>query len=220
MILIISTIGLLSFGQGCKSMPKTVDAETLVSTENVESQKPLIDHTDKYIDTKYEYNDSIGKTLILENSFPKGGLKYTDLNGKEYVYAIFWTRITNETANPFEFTIDFPADQIKLPSSVNNYFKILLPSDTMTIDKAPMFNYGLTDLESSLDNGTHKSSSLKRTINPKGSSIFYVVTLFNQGVEGVVRAGFSLKEHNLFYRINDKEIHCGQINIKKLKLLK
>jgi hypothetical protein len=41
------------------------------------------------------------------NSLPKGGLKYTYLNGKQYVYAIFWTRFINDTGNPFEFTINF-----------------------------------------------------------------------------------------------------------------
>jgi len=57
---------------------------------------------DKYIDTRYEYSDAFGKNLIIENSLPKGGLKYTDPNGKEYIYAIFWTRMTNETDSPFE----------------------------------------------------------------------------------------------------------------------
>ncbi len=213
----MATTGLFSCGQGSKSRPDTVDTDTLGSTENVESQKPLTHHNDKYIDTKYEYIDSMGKSLIIENSLPKGGLKYTDPNVKDYVYAIFWTRITNQTANPFELTIDFPADSFELLSSAGNYFKIFLPSDTMTLEKEPLFDYGLTGLESFLNNGLHKSSSLQRTINPKDSSVFYVVTLFNKGVEGVMRAGLSLKEQNLFYRINDIEIYCGQTNFKKLK---
>ena len=32
--------------------------------------------------TKYEYTDSIGKRLIIQNGFPKGGSTYTDPNGK------------------------------------------------------------------------------------------------------------------------------------------
>ena len=218
----MATTGLFSCGQGSKSTPDTVtvDIETLESTEYVKSQKPLTYHDEKYIDTKYEYTVSTGKSLIIQNSLPKGGLKYTAPNGKDYVYAIFWTRIINETANPFELTLDFPAVSFGFPSSADNYFKIFLPSDTMTLDKEPLFNYGLTDLESFLDNSLHKSSSLQRTISPEDSSIFYVVTLFKQGVEGVVRAGLSLKEQNLFYRINDKKIHCGQFNFNKLKLQK
>jgi hypothetical protein len=216
LILIIATTGLFSCRQGSKSTPDTVNTKTLNSTKNVQSQKPY----EKYIDNKYEYTDSIGMRIIIQNSLPRGGLKYTDPNGKVYVYAVFWTRIINGTVNPFELTINFPVDSYELPSSPGRYFKILLPSDTMTLDKVNLFNYGLTDLESFLDNDIHKSSSLKRTINPKESSIFYVVTLFNKGVDGTLRTGLSLKEQNLFYRINDKEIYCGKINLKKLTLQK
>lgn len=175
---------------------------------------------EEYIDTKYEYADAIGKRLIIQNSFPKGGLKYTDPNGKVYVYAIFWTRIINETANPFRMTIDFPIDSFELPSSAGRYFKIFLPSDTMTVEKEDLFNYGLPVLESFLDKGLQKASSLKRTINPKESSAFYVVTLFNRGVDGTLRTGLSLKGQNIFYRINDREIHCGMINFEKATLRK
>ncbi len=166
--------------------------------------------------TKYEYTDSAGKRLIIQNSFPKGE-PYTDSNGKKYAKAIFWTRIINETDNPLELTIDFPLDSFEIPSSSGNYMKLLLPSDTMTIDKEPLYDYGLI-IKSFLDNNRHQSSSLKRTIHPKGSSAFYVVTLSDRGVDGILRAGLSLKEQNLFYRINDKEIHCGKINLKNLRL--
>jgi len=207
-IWLIANTVLFSCGQKSKSTPGT---NTSKITGNVESQKSVTIPDDKYIDTRYEYAESTDKHLIIENSLPKGGQKYTAPNGKEYVYAIFWTRITNKTASPFELTLDFPADSLKLPSSPDNYVKILLPSDKMTLDKAPLFNYGLTGLDSLLDDGHHSSSILQRTINPNDSSTFYIVTLFNQGVEGVVRAGFKLKEQNLFYRINDKQIHCGRI---------
>lgn len=35
-----------------------------------------------------------------------------------------------------------------------------------------------------------------------------------------VRTGLSIRDQNLFYRINDKEILCGDINFKQLKLQK
>ena len=185
--------------------------------------------TSGWIDTKYEYTDSIGKSLIIQNSFPKSGINYTDPNGKKYIYVVFWTGIINETLSPFEFTIDFPSDSFELPSSSGNYMKLLLPSDTMTMDKEPLFDYGLT-VKSFLDNNLHKSSSLKRTINPKESSAFYVVTLSTQGVNGTLRTGLSLKGQNLFYKIScysstpdlslmdKKEINCGSINLKNLIL--
>jgi hypothetical protein len=161
----------------------------------------------------------IGRDLIIQNSLPKGGLKYTDPNGRVFVYAIFWTRITNKTATPFEFTMTFPADSYELASAPGSSFRILLPSDTMRVEKENLFNYGLTNLKSFVDTSIDKPSSLKRTINPKESSSFYVVTLFHQrGIEGILRTGLSIKEQNLFYRINDKEIQCGKINSETIML--
>ena len=102
----------------------------------------------------------------------------------------------------------------------------MVPPDTMTLDKLPLFNYGLTGLKSFLDNSIPKPSSLKRTINPKESSGFYIVilSLAAEGATGVMRTGLSLKGRDLFYRISrytstsvhslisEKEIHCGSIN--------
>jgi hypothetical protein len=189
--------------------------------------------------TKYEYTDSDGKSLIILNSFPKGIL-YTDSHGKEYAKATFWTRIINETDNPLEWTINFSGDPYEFPASVGasvgGYFKIILPSDTMTRDKEDLFNYGLTDV-GFLDNSIDKPASLKRTISPKKSSGFYVVRLLikpksgwlsvkgdphirRNSEYGTARAGFSLKGQNLFYTLNGKEILCGKINLKNLILKK
>ena len=169
-----------------------------------------------FIDTESKYTRSDVEGVIIQNSLPKGGLKYTDKKGKVYIYAVFWTRIINETDNPFTLTIDFPVDSLELASSAGRYFKLLVPSDTMTLEKEKLFNYGLTDLESFLNKNLGNKSTLKRTINPKESNAFYIVTLFNRGVDGTLRTGLSLKGENLFYRINDKEIHCGKINFKKI----
>ena len=213
LLLILKTIGFLSCKQDSKSTPDTVGIETLDSIKNVQRQKSL--NNDKDIYTRFEYTDSKDASLIIQNSFPRGGMKYTDANGEVYNYAVFWTRIINETDNAATFEIDFPVDSYEVSSLPGKYFKVLVPSDTMTLDKVDLFNYGLTDLESFLDNGIHKSSSLKRTINPKESSGFYVVILcLTEGAHGTLRTGLSLKGQNLFYRINDKEIDCGKINLK------
>jgi hypothetical protein len=212
-LLIVATAGLFSFKQPSKSTPETIDIETVNSVR------------------KYEYVDSMGKRLIIQNSFPRG-IKYTDPNGKEYSKILFWTRITNETENPLELKIDFPEDAYEVPSLPGRYFKILLPSDTMTLDKEPLPDYGITDLKSFLDNNIHKPSSLKRTINPKKSSGFYVVILFDIGVSGPTRTGLSIKGQDLFYKVtrytgkqgvslvDEKEINCGSINLQNLVLQK
>ena len=192
--------------------------------------------TSRWIDSKYEYTDSIGKRLIIQNGFPRGGSKYTDPNGEVYGYAVFWTQIINETDNPLELKIDF-LDSYEVPSLPGKYFKILVPPETMTSDKEGLFNYGLTNLEPFLDNSIHKPSSLKRTIASKESSAFYVVklSLTTEGLRGggdILRTGLSLKGQDLFYRvsvyngmappsiISEKQIHCGSINLKGLMLQK
>lgn len=175
----------------------------------------------KSSDTRYEYTDSIGKRLVIQNSFPRGGQRYTDPNGEVYSCRVFWTRIINETDNPLQLKIGFPVDSFEAPWLPGKYYKVLIPPDTMTIDKEPLYDYGLTDLKSFLDNSIHKPSSLKRVINPKESSGFYVVilNLINEGAQGALRTGLSLKGQDLFYRvslvkgppplslISEKEIH-------------
>jgi len=192
---------------------------------------------ERNVHTKYEYTDSMGKRLIIQNGLPRGGLRYTDPNGEVYAYAIFWTRIINETDNPLEFKIDF-LDSYEVPSLPGKYYKLLVTPETMTLDKSPLFKYGRTSLESFLDKNIHKSSSLKRTINPKESNVFYVVKLglVSEGPRGagdILRTGLNLKGQDLFYRVSvynnspssaslitEKEINCGSINLKNLILRK
>jgi len=154
--------------------------------------------------------------VLIQNSFPKGGLRYIDSSGNEFVYAIFWTRIVNETATPLELTINFPADSLAISTPPNNYLKLFLPPETMTPGKVSMFNYGL-DLKSFLDISFHKPTSLQKTINPKGECVFYIATLSYMPYNGAVRAGLILKGRDLFYKINmlDSLVPCGQVVVKK-----
>ena len=213
----MATTGLFSCGRASKSKPHTVDIETYNSARN------------------YEYADSMGNRLLINNSGPKGGTKYTDPNGEVYVYVGFWTQIINETANPIELKIDFPLDSFELPSSTGRYIKLLIPSDTMTVDKASLAYYGL-NVKSFLDNHRFEASSSKRTINPRDSTAFHVVILSKwnpiAGSSGGMRTGFTLKGQDLIYKISayklttdfplidKKEISCGSINLKNLTLRK
>jgi hypothetical protein len=217
-------------GQTKRDLPK--DNSKSERKETVTSPRS----NDPSVHTKYEYTDSIGKRLIIQNGLPRGGSRYTDPNGVVYGYAIFWTRIINETDNPLELQIDF-LDSYEVPSLPGKYFKLLVPPYTVTSDKEAMFNYGLTDIDSFLDTNIHRPSSLKRTINPKESSGFFVVklSLISEGPRGggdILRTGLNLKGQDLFYRvsvynstaplsiISEKEILCGSINLKNLVLQK
>lgn len=215
--IIFASLVLFSCKQSDKSNSGKVNFETWHATESIESKK-LTASKNKFINTRYEYAGTKGKKIIIENSLPKGGLNYTDSNGKKFVYAVFWTRIVNQTINPIELTIDFQVDSFEIPSSSGNYMRLFIPPDKMTADKMHLHDYGLTT-KSFLDN-SHKSSSLKKKIHPNGSNYFYVVARSNRWVGGPLRTGFSLKGQNLFYRINDKEIICGKIIVKKAQFSK
>ena len=203
------TTGLFSCGQTSKSTPKSFDIETVNTVR------------------KYEYADSMNKLLIIENSFSRGG-KYIDPNGEEYSKIMFWTRIINETEKPLELNIDLPIHSYEVPTLPGKYYKIFIPSDTMTLDKEPLQDYGMKDFRFFLDNSIHKPSYLRRTVNPKESSGFYVIILFEKGVSGPSRTGLYLKGQKLFYKISrytgkqgisfvdEKEIDFGSINLKNL----
>ena len=125
---------------------------------------------DKNIFTKYEYSDSEEKSIIIENGYPRGGIKYIDPNGNESSYDVFWTRIINETDNPLELDIDLPINSYKISNFPGKNFKILVPNFNITLDKIPLINQ--TDLNFFLDNNIHKPALFKRTINQKESSGF------------------------------------------------
>jgi hypothetical protein len=214
-ILIIAIIGFFSCKQANKTASDLVDDKTLDSIQNVKNQKSKTDYYAKYIDTEYAYTDATANNLIIRNGLPKGGMEYTDPNGKNYSYRIFWTQIINETENPFELSIEIPEPIFKIQSS--DYFKIFIPTEKMSVDKMSLSDYGLTDLEVVLDSIFLKQTFLQKTVNPNDTSLFYTIILFNEEYEGVVRAGYNLKNDKLFYKVNDMEISSGQVNLKNLK---
>lgn len=211
-ILFFAIALLFSCKQGIKLTPETAENETINSIRN------------------YVYANATGQRVAIHNSLPKGD-RYIAADGKQYFRVIFWTRIINETDNPLEFNIHFPADFYEDPDLPGNHYKIFIANDTMTIDKEPLNNYGFTALNSFLDNNIDKPTSLKRTIHPKASDGFYVIILShstNIASSGVLRTGFNLKGQDLIYKISRyagkpefsfisvREINCGSINLKNL----
>ena len=158
-----------------------------------------------------------GKGVTIQNSLPKGG-PYIDPNGNKFGYTMFWTRVINETDTPFELTISFP--EAILPSP-DDYLKLFLPPDTMTIDKVLLYDYGATGVKSFLDTGINQPTMVQRTINPNQEIFFYVGALFHHA-NGVSRAELVLKGQELFYKISgiapeldSSLIPCGRIVFKK-----
>jgi len=171
-----------------------------------------------HVHTKYVYVNPSGHHLTIENSYPKGGMTYTDSEGGTHVYAVFWSRITNETDGPFELAMDFGVDTYDIASSPGRYFKLYFPTESMTPAKESLYNYGL-DVEEYLDNAMHHKAEIKRTINPKSFATFYVVVLFNKWVDGTVRTGLRIEDGQFVYSVNDREIEGGLVQMNALKLL-
>jgi len=227
-LFILLLAGLLSCKPSNSSETAKVKTQKDYSIKNSHPEKAL---DDKDIYSKYDYRDSNGKRVIIQNGYPRGGIKYTDPEGKAFAYAVFWTRIINETATPLEVNIDFPINQYEISNYPGKYFKVLVPSDTMTPDKISLFNYGLTSIDSFLDHNIQKPSSLKRTINPNESSGFYFIMLIKtEEATGMTRTELKLKGQELYYTISlysskkpitlidEKEVRCGSINLTNLKL--
>lgn len=227
----IATVSFFSCKKDSKSAKKNIKRNYKPLNWNETSTKEKSPNIfDKhYIHTHFEYEDSSGTTLSIENSLPRGGHRYTDPEGKSFVYTIYWTRLSNLSADPLEVQINFPADSIPLTASSDIFFKLVLPPNKVETaqkalinnnmsgskpditDRDPVYNYGLLDLESVLDQRLHKPSSFQRILQPNDTVSFYVVNLFNKGVKGVVRTGLSLEEQELFYTVNGKKIRVGDI---------
>lgn len=144
------TICITAIGQTTPTKKESWARVDSLFTKDGKNQKSQTRYSYVHVDTEFKYSDSTGKSVIIQNSVPKAGgdadekCRYTDSTGKIYRYAIFWTRVINETPTPLELTINFPAI---LPSPYS-HIKLFLPADTMTIAKESLYNYGITGLKS------------------------------------------------------------------------
>ncbi|MFK7807605.1 MAG: hypothetical protein AB8F74_07405, partial [Saprospiraceae bacterium] len=118
-----------------------------------------------------------------------------------------------------ELAVNFSADSVAIPNSLDTYVKLFLPSDTMTLEKQSLFSYGITELES-----FDQSTSFNRKLKPKEDCLFYVVAVFYQTKaeawnqeRGGNRAELVLNGQDLLYRITPQidSLPCGHIVFNK-----
>jgi hypothetical protein len=155
--------------------------------------------TRNWIDSEVKYTDSKGNLVKLIHSFPKGGGQVYH-NGKKYSYVVFWTRVFNQSATPIELQIKFP--EVTYFKSPESYIKIVLPKETMNIDKVQLFDYGLTNLQSLVDDKSNQLSMLQKKISPKEDYLFYLTVFIHTEGNGPSRSKFELKNKDLFYKIS------------------
>jgi hypothetical protein len=88
----------------------------------------------------------------------------------------------------------------------------------MNTEKVQLFDYGLTNLQSIINDETNQISFLKKKITPKEDYFFYVTVFIHIDLSGPARAKFEVKDKNLFYKISlgsdTTLIPCGSLTFK------
>ena len=168
-----------------------------------------------WVDSEVKHTDSNGNSVMMTNSLPKGGgVVYQ--NGKKYGYVVFWTRMSNQSATPIELKVKFP--EVTFFKSPDSYIKIVLPKESMNIEKEQLFDYGLTNLQSILNDESNQLGILQKKIDPKEDYLFYVTVFIHIEGSGSARAKFELNDKELFYKISMGSdttlIPCGSLDFK------
>ena len=168
-----------------------------------------------WVDSEVKHTDSKGNSVMMTNSLPKGGgVVYQ--NGKKYGYVVFWTRMSNQSATPIELKVKFP--EVTFFKSSDSYIKIVLPKETMKIEKEQLFDYGLTNFQSLLNDESNQLGILQKKIGPKEDYLFYVTVFIHIEGGGSARAKFELNDKELLYKISMGSdttlIPCGSLEFK------
>ncbi len=142
--------------------------------------------------SKFVYNSSVKKKIIITNSLPKGG-GIVPHKGKEYNYFIFWTDVRNEASLPLELKIKFPTN-ISFHAK-ESIAKVVFTKSNMTLAKVQEFDYGLTGIPTLLPN---ELKGLNNRISPSNNYLFYTA-IFIHKTKWPVRAEYIKKDKKLFY---------------------
>jgi len=174
-----------------------------------------VGQTRNWVDSELKHTDSKGNLAKFIHSFPRGGgVVYK--NGKKYSYVVFWTRVYNQSATNLELKVKFP--EVTFFKSPDSYLQIVLPKATMSMDKVQLFDYGLTNLQSLLNDESKQLSVLQKKIKPNEDHIFYTVVFIHKEDWGPARAKFALKSQEFLYKISmgsdTTMIPCGSLFFK------
>lgn len=220
-VLFFAILVCISCGQTTHKLPENAEQVASTSGKNIAY--------DKDIYSSFEYTDPEGKRILFQNGYSRGGRNYIDPKGNACAYVMFWTRVINETDTPLEMDINCPVQTHEISNFPGKYFKILVPPDTMTLEKIRDLN--LTAMESFFNRTIDKPTLVKRTIHPNESSGFYFAMLImTQETTGMTRTEMCLRGQDLIYSIkrysttkpstliDEIEFKCGSINLKELRL--
>jgi hypothetical protein len=124
--------------------------------------------------------------------------------------------MSNQSATPIELKVKFP--EVTFFKSPDSYIKIVLPKETMKIEKEQLFDYGLTNFQSLLNDESNQLGILQKKIGPKEDYLFYVTVFIHIKGSGSARTKFELNDKELFYKISIGSdttlIPCGSLDFK------
>jgi hypothetical protein len=124
--------------------------------------------------------------------------------------------MSNQSATTIELKVKFP--EVTFFKSPDSYIKIVLPKETMKIEKEQLFDYGLTNLQSILNDESNQLGILQKKIGPKEDYLFYVTVFIHIEGGGSARAKFELNDKELLYKISIGSdttlIPCGSLEFK------
>jgi|GEM_PF-631832 len=199
----------------------------VLAFDSISYSQTTMEHEEDFVDTEFEIGYSHENMVIIQNSFPKGGgdidgiRGYYDSDGRHYGYRIFWSRILNRSKDDFKFSLTFPAESYSILGLPDAYLKLFLPPDTMTIEKLPLYNYGITGLKVFLDTHFDQPSNLHRTIGPGEEVFFFVGMLLHVPQQkGAIRTAIIPDGMDLSYRISidpigSAVIPCGRFSYSR-----
>jgi hypothetical protein len=125
--------------------------------------------------------------------------------------------VFNQSATSIELKIKFP--DVTFFKSPDSFIQIVLPKATMNMDNVQLFDYGLKNLQSLINDQSNQLSVLQKKIKPNEDYIFYTAVFIHIEDRGPSRAKFELKDQDLFYKISMGSdttiIPCGSLYFKK-----
>ncbi len=221
--LLIALTTLLACQQGLKPSPEPTNPTT-----TPEAPQP---NNNPNIFTENQYRTPTNQPITIQNGYPKGGLRYTAPDGEVYSYAVFWSRIINATDDALVLHIDLSAEAHPIINVPGAYFQILVPEDTMTLDRMDLPTYGLEGIPTWLDAHRLRPSAFERTIRPhEASGLYFILLISVEEATGMTRTSLLLRGQDLVYQmkrysatkpvtfLEEREFPCGRIHLAGLRL--
>ena len=216
-LLLLMYLGIISCGGNHKSL-KNVKADGGINDDVSPIDSTGEGDIETYVHTQYDYTDSLGRGIIIQNGYPRGGGPIFVSDDKSYGHPVFWSRVINKNISPVKLHLDFPADSIKILPNSNAHFNLLLPPDTMSLNNISTYSYGLGGIKEFVRENFYERSELKWTIPPDEDMMFYVILLshLSDADNGVWRTGLALDGSELWYNLvidssHSKAIPCGEV---------